>query len=640
MAIDHHVVDDPALIDPALDDPALDVLRRVFGYDSFRGPQREVIEHVISGGDALVLMPTGGGKSLCYQIPALVRKGVGVVISPLIALMQDQVDALRALGVRAGFLNSTQDFDEQRMVEAEFVAGELDVLYLAPERLRAESALRLLDRGTISLFAIDEAHCVAQWGHDFRPDYLALSALHERWPDVPRIALTATATEATRAEIATRLNLADARQVVASFDRPNIQYRIVPKDEPKKQLLDLLRTEHAGDAGIVYCLSRASVEKTAEFLTANGITALPYHAGLDSRTRATHQARFLREDGLVMVATIAFGMGIDKPDVRFVAHLDLPKSVEGYYQETGRAGRDGLPSTAWLAYGLQDVVQQRKMIDTSEGDAAHRRRLAAHLDSMLALCETIDCRRVRLLDYFGQHATGCGNCDTCLTPPESWDGTVAAQKLLSAVFRLRNERRQSFGAGHVIDILLGKKTAKVIQHDHDTLTVFGIGADLRETDWRGVVRQLLAQGLLAVDGDHGTLGLTEGSADVLGRRREVSMRREPERVATTRAASGAKSSRKAEVVELSAEAAPLFERLRAWRAASAREQGVPAYVIFHDATLRQIAGMAPTTLAELGTVSGVGENKLAKYGQQILDTVDMSATGVDTAGTSTEPDVT
>ena len=640
MAIDHHVVDDPALIDPALDDPALDVLRRVFGYDSFRGPQREVIEHVISGGDALVLMPTGGGKSLCYQIPALVRKGVGVVISPLIALMQDQVDALRALGVRAGFLNSTQDFDEQRMVEAEFVAGELDLLYLAPERLRAESALRLLDRGTISLFAIDEAHCVAQWGHDFRPDYLALSALHERWPDVPRIALTATATEATRAEIATRLNLADARQVVASFDRPNIQYRIVPKDEPKKQLLDLLRTEHAGDAGIVYCLSRASVEKTAEFLTANGITALPYHAGLDSRTRATHQARFLREDGLVMVATIAFGMGIDKPDVRFVAHLDLPKSVEGYYQETGRAGRDGLPSTAWLAYGLQDVVQQRKMIDTSEGDAAHRRRLGAHLDSMLALCETIDCRRVRLLDYFGQHASGCGNCDTCLTPPESWDGTVAAQKLLSAVFRLRNERRQSFGAGHVIDILLGKKTAKVIQHDHDTLTVFGIGADLRETDWRGVVRQLLAQGLLAVDGDHGTLGLTEGSADVLGRRREVSMRREPERVATTRAASRAKSSRKAEVVELSAEAAPLFERLRAWRAASAREQGVPAYVIFHDATLRQIAGMAPTTLAELGTVSGVGENKLAKYGQQILDTVDMSVTGVDTAGASTEPDAT
>jgi ATP-dependent DNA helicase RecQ len=596
------------------DDPALDVLHRVFGYDSFRGPQREVVDHVIGGGDALVLMPTGGGKSLCYQIPALVRDGVGVVVSPLIALMQDQVDALRALGVRAGFLNSTQDPDEQRMVGAEFAAGELDLLYLAPERLRSESTLRLLERGTISLFAIDEAHCVAQWGHDFRPDYLALSALHERWPDVPRIALTATATEATRAEIATRLNLGDARQVVASFDRPNIQYRIVPKNEPKQQLLALLRTEHAGDSGIVYCLSRTSVERTAEFLTASGITALPYHAGLDAGTRARHQARFLREDGLVMVATIAFGMGIDKPDVRFVAHLDLPKSVEGYYQETGRAGRDGQPSTAWLAYGLQDVVQQRKLIDSGEGDPAHRRRQSLHLDAMLALCETVSCRRVRLLAYFGQEARPCGNCDTCLTPPESWDGTVAAQKLLSAVFRLRKERRQSFGAGHVIDILLGKKTAKVIQHDHDTLSVFGVGADLREAEWRGVVRQLLAQGLVAVEGDHGTLVLTDASADVLGRRREVPMRREPERVAA------AKPARRAQV-ELTAEAAPVFERLRAWRAATAREQGVPAYVIFHDATLREIAGRAPTTLAELASVSGVGENKLAKYGQQILDTL-------------------
>src|SRR5882757_4089849 len=504
---------------------ALAVLRRVFGYDSFRGPQQEVIEHVIAGGDALVLMPTGGGKSLCYQIPALVRDGVGVVISPLIALMQDQVDALRALGVRAGFLNSTQDYESQRLVESAFVSGELDLLYLAPERLRGEQTLRLLDRGTISLFAIDEAHCVAQWGHDFRPDYLALSALHERWPTVPRIALTATATEATHAEIAARLNLADARHVVASFDRPNIQYRIVPKAEPKRQLLDLLRSEHAGDAGIVYCLSRASVEKTAEFLVDNDIPALPYHAGLEARTRAHHQSRFLREDGLVMVATIAFGMGIDKPDVRFVAHLDLPKSVEGYYQETGRAGRDGLPSTAWLAYGLQDVVQQRKMIDGSDGDGAHRRKLGSHLDAMLALCETVECRRTRLLDYFGQQAESCGNCDTCLTPPESWDGTIAAQKLLSAVFRLKNERRQKFGAGHLIDILLGKKTAKVIQHDHDTLTVFGIGEDLREIEWRGVVRQLLAQGLLAVEGDHGTLLLTEASAAVLSRQREVMMRR-------------------------------------------------------------------------------------------------------------------
>jgi ATP-dependent DNA helicase RecQ len=601
----------------AIDDPGLAVLRRVFGYESFRGPQQEVVDHVIAGGDALVLMPTGGGKSLCYQIPALVRDGVGVVVSPLIALMQDQVDALRALGVRAGFLNSTQDPDEQRMVGAEFVAGELDLLYLAPERLRSESTLRLLDRGTISLFAIDEAHCVAQWGHDFRPDYLALSALHERWPDVPRIALTATATEATRTEIATRLNLTEARHVVASFDRPNIQYRIVPKNEPRKQLLQLLRTEHAGDSGIVYCLSRASVEKTAEFLTGNGITALPYHAGLDGRTRAANQSRFLREDGLVMVATSAFGMGIDKPDVRFVAHLDLPKSVEGYYQETGRAGRDGLPSTAWLAYGLQDVVQQRKLIDSSEGDLAHRRRQAQHLDAMLALCETVECRRSRLLAYFGQPGEACGNCDTCLVPPESWDGTVPAQKLLSAVYRLRSERRQKFGAGQVIDILLGRRTPKVTQHNHDTLSVFGVGTDLRDQEWRSVVRQLLAQGLLAVEGDHGTLVLTEASAEVLGQRREVPMRREPER-----AAPAAKSSaRKVAPVELSADAAPVFERLRAWRAATAKEQGVPAYVVFHDATLRQIAGMAPKTLAELGSVSGVGENKLAKYGQQILDTL-------------------
>ncbi|MZE77630.1 DNA helicase RecQ, partial [Streptomyces sp. SID5475] len=510
---------------------ALRVLRKVFGYDSFRGPQQEIIDHVVAGGDALVLMPTGGGKSLCYQIPALVRPGTGVVVSPLIALMQDQVDALRALGVRAGFLNSTQDLDERRLVEAEFLAGELDLLYLAPERLRGEATMSLLDRGTVSLFAIDEAHCVAQWGHDFRPDYLALSALHERWPDVPRIALTATATEATHGEIADRLSLRGARHFVASFDRPNIQYRIAPKNDPKKQLLQLLRTEHAGDAGIVYCLSRASVEKTAEFLVRNGIEAVPYHAGLDAGVRAANQARFLREDGVVVVATIAFGMGIDKPDVRFVAHLDLPKSVEGYYQETGRAGRDGLPSTAWLAYGLQDVVQQRKMIETSEGDEAHRRMLRAHVDAMLALCETAGCRRVFLLDYFGEKSAACGNCDTCLTPPESLDGTVPAQKVLSTVVRLQRERRQKFGAGQIVDILLGRKTAKVIQHDHDTLSVFGIGTELSEAEWRGVVRQLLAQGLLAVEGDYGTLVLTGTSAEVLGGRREVRLRREPERPA-------------------------------------------------------------------------------------------------------------
>jgi ATP-dependent DNA helicase RecQ len=597
------------------------VLRRVFGYESFRAGQREIIDHVVAGGDALVLMPTGGGKSLCYQIPSLVRDGAGVVISPLIALMQDQVDALKLLGVRAGVLNSAQDPADRRRVESALLAGELDLLYLAPERLRAESALRLLDRAAISLFAIDEAHCVAQWGHDFRPDYLALSTLHERWPAVPRIALTATATQATHAEIASRLNLAGARHFVASFDRPNIQYRIVPKDEPRRQLLELLRTEHAGDAGIVYCLTRASVDKIAEFLLASGIEALPYHAGLDTRTRTANQARFQREDGIVMVATIAFGMGIDKPDVRFVAHLDLPKSVECYYQETGRAGRDGLPSTAWLAYGLADVVQQRRLIDTSEGDSAHRRRLAMHLDAMLALCETVECRRAQLLAYFGQRASGCGNCDTCLLPPQSWDGTVPAQKLLSTVFRLKRERGQKFGAGQIIDILLGKQTPRVIQHGHDRLTVFGIGTELREPEWRGVVRQLLAQGLLAVEGDYGTLLLTGASNEVLRRQRQVLLRREPERAARRGAgttARAAKSRAASTAAEMPQAAAPVFERLRAWRGATAREQGVPAYVIFHDSTLREIATRSPSSLAELAAVSGVGENKLARYGQQIL----------------------
>ncbi|KHF44068.1 DNA helicase RecQ [Saccharomonospora viridis] len=598
----------------------LDVLRRVFGYDTFRDNQQQIVDHVTAGGDALVLMPTGGGKSLCYQIPALVRDGVGVVVSPLIALMQDQVEALRAVGVRAGYLNSTQDPDERRMVEAEFLAGELDLLYLAPERLRSEATMRLIERGPVSVFAIDEAHCVAQWGHDFRPDYLELSKLSERRPDVPRVALTATATPATRAEITTRLGLENARVFVSSFDRPNIQYRIVPKKDPRRQLLDFLRTEHPHDAGIVYCLSRRSVEETAEFLTRNGIEALPYHAGLDSATRIRHQARFLREEGLVVVATIAFGMGIDKPDVRFVAHLDLPKSVEGYYQETGRAGRDGLPSTAWLAYGLSDVVAQRRLIDTSEGDAAHRRRLAAHLDAMLALCETVECRRVGLLAYFGQDSRPCGNCDTCLSPPESWDGTVAAQKLLSTVVRLRRERGQKFGAGQVIDILRGKRTPKVTQYRHDELSVFGVGSDLGEVEWRGVVRQLLAQGLLAVEGDYGTLVTTEASDDVLYRGRTVRMRRDPNRLAVRSSRATAKSAA-APSVELDGEAAALFEQLRAWRATTARSQGVPAYVVFHDATLRQIASLRPATLGELSTVSGVGENKLAKYGDRILEII-------------------
>ena len=589
----------------------------MFGYDEFRGNQAEIIDHVSSGGDALVLMPTGGGKSLCYQIPALVRRGTGIVISPLIALMQDQVDALSAVGVRAAYLNSTQAPDAKAAVERAYLAGELDLLYLAPERLRVQSTAALLDRGEMALFAIDEAHCVSQWGHDFRPDYLQLSMLHERWPTVPRIALTATATEQTHAEIAQRLQLGEAKHFVASFDRPNIQYRIASKNSPQQQLLQLVRSEHDGDAGIVYCLSRASVEKTAQMLVDNGIPALPYHAGLPAPVRAANQSRFLREDGIIMVATIAFGMGIDKPDVRFVAHLDLPKSVEGYYQETGRAGRDGLPSTAWLAYGLQDVVQQRRMIADSEGDNAHRRKLSAHLDAMLALCETVECRRVQLLAYFGETSTACGNCDTCLSPPESIDGTVAAQKLLSTVVRLQRERNQKFGAGQLIDILLGKRTPRVEQNGHDNLSTFGIGGELSEAEWRGVVRQLLAQGLLQVNSDgFGTLVITDDSAAVLSGARKVSLRREPERQAkkASRTARGASA-------ELPAGAAPLFEKLRAWRAAEAKEQGVPAYVIFHDATLREIATGTPNTLAELGTVSGVGESKLEKYGQKLLDAI-------------------
>ena len=594
---------------------AAETLEKVFGYSRFRGQQADIIQTVIDGGDALVLMPTGGGKSLCYQIPALVREGTGVVISPLIALMQDQVDALSAVGARAAFLNSTQDGVERQRVEQAFLAGELDMLYLAPERLGVPSTLDLLDRGTVSLFAIDEAHCVSQWGHDFRPDYLRLSVLHERWPEVPRIALTATATDVTHKEIASKLQLEGAKHFVSSFDRPNIQYRIESKMQPLQQLLTLLRTEHAGDAGIVYCLSRASVEKTADFLVDNGITALPYHAGLDARVRAANQSRFLREDGIVMVATIAFGMGIDKPDVRFVAHLDLPKSVEGYYQETGRAGRDGLPSTAWLAYGLQDVAQQRRMIDQSEGDDAFRRRLGANLDAMLALCETIECRRVQLLAYFGEESTACGNCDTCLTPPESIDGTIPAQKLLSTVVRLQRERNQRFGAGALIDILLGKTTPRTTQHRHQELSTWGIGNDLSEQEWRGVVRQLLAQGLLAVNSDgYGTLLVTEGSASVLNGTRPVRLRKETER--TTRSAKKSKVA-----ADLPAEASGLFEKLREWRAAEAREQGVPAYIVFGDATLRGIAISRPDSLDELGTITGVGEKKLDSYGEALLKVV-------------------
>jgi ATP-dependent DNA helicase RecQ len=599
---------------------ALDVLRRVFGYESFRGEQQAIVDHVIQGGDALVLMPTGGGKSLCYQVPALVREGTGVVVSPLIALMQDQVDALTELGVRAAYLNSTQDWRVAREVEQAFLDGELDLLYVAPERLLTDRCLQLLDRGRIALFAIDEAHCVSQWGHDFRPEYMGLSLLHERWPDVPRIALTATATEVTRTEIAQRLSLDEARHFVASFDRPNIRYRIVEKNEVRKQLLDLIRTEHAGDSGVVYCLSRARVEETADFLCGHGVNALPYHAGLSATVRASNQSRFLREDGIVMVATIAFGMGIDKPDVRFVAHIDLPKSVEGYYQETGRAGRDGLPATAWLAYGLQDVVQQRRMIDESPGDEVFRRRLGQQLDAMLGLCETVECRRVRLLAYFGQHIGPCGNCDVCLEPPQAWDGTVAAQKVLSAVYRLWKERGQRYGAGHIIDILRGKSTDRVSQYGHDSLSVFGVGADLSESAWRGVLRQLLAQGLLTVDHEgYGTLALTEGSRAVLKGERQLMLRRESPKAG--RAARTGSVRGRPPAIELPAEAQPLFEALRAWRGDVARSHGVPAYVIFHDATLREIALARPTTVDELGRINGVGARKLEAYGADILERV-------------------
>jgi len=601
---------------------AVDVLRLTFGYDAFRGTQEQVISHVIDGGDALVLMPTGGGKSLCYQIPAMVRPGVGVVISPLIALMHDQVTALDALGVRAGFLNSSVTSDELRATERAAIAGELDLLYLAPERLGLERTQDFLDRLQVSVFAIDEAHCVSQWGHDFRPDYLRLSVLHDRWPAVPRIALTATATPATQREIVQRLGLQDARTFVASFDRPNIQYRIESKQQPVKQLLDLIRAEHDGDAGIVYCLSRKSVEKTAAALAKEGITALPYHAGLPGPVRSANQTRFLREDGVVMVATIAFGMGIDKPDVRFVAHLDLPKSIEGYYQETGRAGRDGLPATAWMAYGLADVVQQRQMIQGSEGDAQHKRLLGQHLDSMLGLCETLGCRRQLILAHFGESSAPCGNCDTCLNAPEAWDGTVPAQKLLSTIVRLQRERNQRYGAGHLIDILLGKRTERVDQWGHDTLTTFGIGTELTDLQWRTVARQLLASGLLAVSGDgHGTLGLTEASWSVLRGEQQVQLRQETV-VRAQRSGKKAKGSkggsRSAAAASLGDADRELFEALRAWRAETARAAAVPAYVVFPDSTLTGIASSRPGSLEDLMAVNGVGVKKLEQYGDAVL----------------------
>lgn len=576
------------------------------------------MEHVTGGGDAVVLMPTGGGKSLCYQIPALVREGAGIVISPLIALMQNQVDALAAVGVKAAFLNSTLDADQAAQVERDLLNGDLDLLYMAPERLVQPRTLDLLSHANLALFAIDEAHCVSQWGHDFRKDYLGLSVLAERFPGVPRIALTATATQATHQEITERLSLGAAEHFVASFDRPNIQYRIVEKDNARSQLLSLIRAEHARDSGIVYCLSRRSVEQAAEALRKEGLDAMAYHAGLSESERAERQTQFLQEDGVVMVATIAFGMGIDKPDVRFVAHLDLPKSVEGYYQETGRAGRDGLPATAWLAYGLHDVVQLRRMIDQSEATETHLRGQRAHLDAMLALCESLSCRRVQILQYFGQQAEPCGNCDNCLTPPTGWDATVPAQKLLSALIRLDRERNQHFGAGQVIHVLRGKVNDRSTASRHDQLSVWGVGADLSETEWRSVIRQLLARNVITTYGEYGTLGLAPGATPVLRGQATLKLRR------TARKKRGSPTGRRSSTTttsSLTPQQSSLFESLREWRAHQAREQKVPAYVIFPDATLISIAQVAPTAVHELRGISGIGAKKLERYGESVVEIV-------------------
>jgi ATP-dependent DNA helicase RecQ len=597
---------------------ALEILHSVFGYPAFRGAQAQIIERVLDGGDALVLMPTGGGKSLCYQIPALLRPGTGIVVSPLIALMQDQVDALLQLGVRAAFLNSSLDADAAREVQRRLIAGGLDLLYVAPERLLQEGFLALLARAAggpgLALFAIDEAHCVSQWGHDFRPEYLQLAVLHERFPQVPRIALTATADAITRAEIVDKLGLAQARQFVSSFDRPNIRYRVVEKDNPRQQLLRFLRggsgePGHLGEAGIVYCMSRRKVDETAAWLAEQGVRALPYHAGMDAASRRENQQRFLREDGMVMVATIAFGMGIDKPDVRFVAHLDLPKSLEGYYQETGRAGRDGEPAEAWLAYGLADVVLLRNWIEQSEAPEEQKRVEARKLDAMLGYCETAQCRRTVLLGYFGEDAPPCGNCDTCLDPPQTWDGTEAARKFMSAALRTG----QRFGAAHLIDILLGRTTEKMRQYGHERLPTFGVGADVDEPTWRSVARQLVAAGLLHADAQrHGALRLTPAARPVLKGETVLQLRRARPKAAQTRAARG-------KVPPASpAAGAPLFDRLRAWRRRLAEAQGVPPFVIFHDSTLHELARLRPRDETALAQVSGIGARKLERYGEELL----------------------
>jgi ATP-dependent DNA helicase RecQ len=625
-----------------VDVEATRILREVFGYPQFRGEQRQIIGHLIAGGDALVLMPTGGGKSLCYQVPALVRAGMGVVVSPLIALMQDQVAALQEAGVSAAALNSAMSWQEAQRTERQARNGELQLLYVAPERLLTERCLSLLDQCAVALFAIDEAHCVSQWGHDFRPEYLQLAVLAERYRAVPRVALTATADIATRKEMIERLRLREPRVFIASFDRPNIRYRIGEKDNPRRQLLRFIREEHPGESGIVYCLSRSSVEDTAEFLVRAGVDALPYHAGLDSGTREQNQRRFIREDGIVMAATIAFGMGIDKPDVRFVAHLDLPKSIEGYYQETGRAGRDGLPADAWMVYGLQDVVQQRRMIEQSEASAEYKRVVSAKLDALLGLCETTQCRRVRLLDYFGEAGAPCGNCDNCLERPEEWDGTVAAQKLLSCIARCESNTGFGFGAQHIIDILRGSRTAKVEQFRHDRLSTFGIGTDLEVAQWRAVLRQLVMLRLVEVDTErYSVLRLTAACREVLRGERPIRLRRSVDRGAMRIAGrrrpidrsrvTGAQAAR-----PLSGASGPpadddahvpLFQALRSWRLQVAREHGVPAYTVFHDSTLEEIARRRPGSTEELRLVSGVGAVKLERYGAAVLDVVEGAPPG-------------
>ena len=607
---------------------ARDVLAEVFGYGQFRGPQEEIVDHVAAGGDALVLMPTGGGKSLCYQVPAIVRhragRGVTVVVSPLIALMQDQVGALEEAGVHAAFLNSTLDGDTAARIEREMMAGRLVLVYAAPERIATPRMLAQLDalhaRGLLSMFAIDEAHCVSQWGHDFREDYLKLSLLHERYPGVPRIALTATADAPTRADIVDRLALGGARIFVSSFDRPNIRYAVVAKENARAQLLAFLRDEHADDAGIVYCQSRKKVDDTAAWLSGEGIVALPYHAGLDADVRQRHQERFVREDGIVMVATIAFGMGIDKPDVRFVAHLDLPKNIEGYYQETGRGGRDGLPADAWMAYGLADVVQQRRMIDDSVADDDFKRLQRGKLDALLALAEAHDCRRVRLLAYFGEASEPCGAqqnaCDNCRQAPATWDATEAARMALSCIYRFQQSGGPSFGAGHLIDVLRGKRTEKVAQFGHERLSTFAIGEAVSESRWRAVLRQLIALGHLRTESEYQTLALTATSRAVL--RGEVTLLVRDD-VASKRAKPArARGETKPPPRPLDAAGLDRFAALKAWRADVARSHNVPAYVVFHDATLAEMADIRPQTLAGLAEIGGVGARKLDAYGEQIL----------------------